>query len=211
VVSAVQISLETAAFTGVLARQQGVPKRLRAARLLEIEENLVRRELGQAMRAKLTSERAEVIVRIAKENTVQGLNGIKGAAAKTTTGVNSLAKLTGRSVGSVHADIKRGDAIDGKDLSQIAGTSIDTGVGLDALAGATADERKEVMAAGSTPTGRNDGSNGQTEAAPRARDWLMRYSATTSTARTAYATAFASATMGTTFDAGTDWPVMVQT
>jgi ParB/RepB/Spo0J family partition protein len=107
------------------------------ALLAEIDENLVRADLGPAERALHTAKRKEIEERI-------GLASKHGGDRKSVTGKSSsqngnlqsfvakTAKATGKSTRAVARDATRGKNV--KVLAKVIGTSLDKGEELDALA-----------------------------------------------------------------------------
>lgn len=117
--------------------------------LAEIDENLCRAELSPAEAAYQTSRRKEIYETLHPEVK----NGVIGANARWNASANSAnasftadaAAKTGRAERTVRQDVARGEAL-GEALKDIAGTSLDKGVELDALAKLPADQRGDIVA-----------------------------------------------------------------
>lgn len=117
------------------------------AELAMIDENLCRAELSPAEAALQTARRKEIYEALHPE----AKHGNAGAAARWNADEKSAsafseatAEATGRSKRSVQIDAARGEAL-GEDLEDIAGTSLDKGVELDALAKLPETERKSLV------------------------------------------------------------------
>lgn len=117
------------------------------AELAMIDENLCRAELTPAEAALQTARRKEIYEELHPE----AKHGAAGAAARWNADEKSAsafseatAEATGRSRRSVQIDAARGEAL-GDALADIAGTSLDKGVELDALAKLPADDRKQII------------------------------------------------------------------
>jgi hypothetical protein len=117
------------------------------AQLAEIDENLIRDDLSMAERAMHRAKRKEIYENL----NPQAKRGAAGGAATKAkhegrakyqndtqpsprSYIDDDAKKTGQSRITVSRDAKRGAAIDGDVLVMIAGTSLDSGEELDALA-----------------------------------------------------------------------------
>lgn len=105
------------------------------AELAEIDENLIRCNLTPAQEAAAVSRRKAIYEELHPE-TKAGTAGAKarwdGDANAKSAFACETAKTTGKSRRSVEIAAARGEAL-GDDLSDIAGTSLDKGVELDAL------------------------------------------------------------------------------
>lgn len=117
------------------------------AALTEIDENLIRRELTDSQRAKLVAKRKaayEAVHGPAKAASARGANRAMGRNVTANLADTSFAKdtaaKTGRSERSIQRDATRAKAL-GDDLDRIAGTSLDTGAQIDALAKMTPEQR----------------------------------------------------------------------
>jgi hypothetical protein len=121
----------------------GVPFRQLAVRLatLEIDENLIRRDLTPAQRAKLIAKRKaayEAVHGSAKAVGARAANRAMGrgnAAAKLADAsfTADTAAKAGKPERTIQRDAARAKAL-GADLDRVAGTSLDRGTELDALA-----------------------------------------------------------------------------
>jgi ParB-like chromosome segregation protein Spo0J len=128
--------------------------------LAEIDENLVRRELTPAQRAKLIARR-KVAYEAVHPETKQGRapakrGGKGGKTAKSATlpksFVSDTATKTGKSERTIREDATRAKRL-GADLDRVAGTSLDKGAELDALAAMPPEDRAPLIeraAAGET-------------------------------------------------------------
>lgn len=119
------------------------------AELAEIDENLVRFELTAAERAKLTAKRKKLYLakypetghgKAPKAKTV-----VEGKESNLDSFVDSTSKKSGRSKTRIREDARRGEKIDGEVLDDIAGTDLDKGTNLDALAKLKPERQKEVV------------------------------------------------------------------
>jgi ParB-like chromosome segregation protein Spo0J len=117
--------------------------------LAEIDENLIRRELTTAQFVKLIARRKKIY----EEAHPETKNGAVGGGRKQVRQVGEpaaerftadTAKKTGKSERAVQRDAARGEALAG-DLDKIAGTSLDKGVELDALAKMTPEQRAPLI------------------------------------------------------------------
>jgi hypothetical protein len=111
------------------------------ARLMEIDENLVRAELGVAERAQHVTERKKVYETLhpeTKKGASQG-NGMRArgkpqcqVGTKASAFIDDTAAKTGRSRRDIARDAQRGAKI--PRIEEVVGTSLDTGRALDELA-----------------------------------------------------------------------------
>lgn len=119
------------------------------AELASIDENLCRAELSPAEAAYQTARRKEIYEAL-HEETRHGVAGAIGrwdavANLATASFVADAAAQTGRAERSIRRDATRGKAL-GETLKDIAGTSLDKGSELDALAKLPAEERDDIVA-----------------------------------------------------------------
>jgi ParB-like chromosome segregation protein Spo0J len=115
--------------------------------LAEIDENLIRRELTPAERSSLTARRKKIYEEAhpeTKQGARAGKKGRKSCDLSTARFTADTAKKTGKSERAVQLDAARGEALAG-DLDKIAGTSLDKGVELDALAKMTPEQRAPLI------------------------------------------------------------------
>ena len=112
--------------------------------LWQIDENLMRAELGPAEMAEHTAKRAELVKQ--KAAIVKG-QLVQKPAHRPSEGQEEFeeetAKATGKSTKTVRRDKARGEAIPADVLGKIRGTELDTGVYLDKLKKLTRDEMRE--------------------------------------------------------------------
>ena len=111
--------------------------------LAEIDENLIRRDLTAAQRAKLVARRKAAYEAVHPETKQGGAR--RGSSSqpenwKKDRSTVEIASKTGRSVGAVARHATRAKAL-GADLDRVAGTSLDKGAELNALAKMPAPER----------------------------------------------------------------------
>lgn len=105
------------------------------AELWEIDENLMRAELSPAQQAEHLARRKEVWEALQSS----------GKTFPTKEGFSSqTAKATGETKRNVNLQIARAEAL-GPDIKLVAGTSLDKGVELDALAKMTPEQRAPVI------------------------------------------------------------------
>jgi ParB-like chromosome segregation protein Spo0J len=101
--------------------------------LAEIDENLIRRELTAAQRARLVSKRKAAYEAVHPE----AKHGATGRRGKKDANLASFSRdtaiKTGKPERTVQRDATRAKAL-GSDLDRVAGTSLDKGAELDALA-----------------------------------------------------------------------------
>ena len=118
------------------------------AELAMIDENLCRAELSPAEAAYQTSRRKEIYEALHPEARAQVRQAhIKhGAAADNLSPAftDATAEATGRDKRTIQRDAARGGAL-GEALKDIAGTSLDKGVELDALAQMDPEDRDEIV------------------------------------------------------------------
>jgi ParB/RepB/Spo0J family partition protein len=121
----------------------------RQGMLAEIDENLVRRDLSDAERAKLTAERKRIYELEHPETKKGAVN--QHTVANRQNGekhpdrfTKDTAKNTGRSERSVQRDAARGEALGPDVLDKIKGTNLDKGTELDALAKLPKEEQQAL-------------------------------------------------------------------
>jgi ParB-like chromosome segregation protein Spo0J len=123
------------------------------AELWEIDENLMRAELSPAQRADHLSRRKEIWEAL---QTAQNPRSFEGRGNKGF--VSDASAKTGTPKRTVQVHIARAEAL-GEDIATLAGTSLDKGVELDALAKMSAEERAPIIAdakAGKAVSARNE-------------------------------------------------------
>ena len=121
-----------------------------AAALVEIDENLCRAELEPAERAAHIGRRKELYEKLHPETKTgkapgKAGGGKKAKGVKSTSFAKATAKATGRSKSSIEKDAKRAKDLD-KFLDKISGTSLDTGVEMDALCKLSEAEQEDLVA-----------------------------------------------------------------
>lgn len=149
------------------------------AELIEIDENLCRKNLTPATEAALTARRKAIYEKLHPETRAgvaqaAGMNAARGRqngndvgemfgepekAEAATRFTSSTAATAGRSERSVQRAASRGEAIGADNLTRIAHTSLDKGEELDALARLDPAERKDVIeraAAGEKVSAKNE-------------------------------------------------------
>jgi ParB/RepB/Spo0J family partition protein len=116
------------------------------AELAMIDENLCRAELSPAEAALQTARRKEIYEALHPEVASYAFKGNQHSKVVTDnlSFTSKTAEATGRDERTVRRDAARGEAL-GEDLAEIAGTSLDKGVELDALAKLPEDERKSLV------------------------------------------------------------------
>jgi ParB-like chromosome segregation protein Spo0J len=117
----------------------------RKGMLAEIDENLIRRDLTDAERAKLTAERKR-IYELDHPETKHG-GDRKGSTRQNgdlKRFTEDTAEKTGRSERSVQRDAARGEALSPDVLDKVKGTVLDKGTELDALARLPEDEQRAL-------------------------------------------------------------------
>jgi len=117
------------------------------AELVMIDENLRRAELGPAQASLQTARRKEIyeILHPEAKHGAAGATQRWDAPAKLADAFSKdTASRTGRSERAVQRDAARGEAL-GADLNRIAGTSLDKGVEMDALAKMKPDSREDIV------------------------------------------------------------------
>ncbi len=103
----------------------------------EIDENLIRRSLSPAIRSRLTDERKAIFE---EEHPETKHGGDRRSSAQvehlnvTDRFTREVSRRTGRSEQSVRRDAQRGKILGPALLDRVAGTSLDKGSKLDALA-----------------------------------------------------------------------------
>lgn len=117
-----------------------------AAELMEIDENLCRAELSAAQRAKAIKRRKEIWEAMRPQN----LGGASCATQHKDRPQNQkefaadTAGASGESKAQVNRHLARAEAL-GDDLDEVAGTSLDKGVELDALKDMDPEDRRELI------------------------------------------------------------------
>lgn len=109
------------------------------AELWEIDENLIRSELSPAQKAQHLSRRKEIW-----ESLKTGTTGVGLGGRGNTSFAAETASVAGISKGNVNEHIARAHAL-GDDIGRVAGTSLDKGVELDALARMPEPQRVELI------------------------------------------------------------------
>lgn len=111
-----------------------------AAELMEIDENLCRAELSAAQRAKAIKRRKEIweAMRPNSGNTVPTIAGRPKEFAGDTAAAAGMTKR------AINEHLARAEAL-GDDLDEVAGTSLDKGVELDALKDMDPEDRRELI------------------------------------------------------------------
>lgn len=119
-----------------------------AAELMEIDENLCRAELSAAQRAKAIKRRKEIWEAMRPQNQVAQLEppeiGYRKPPPQSREFAADTASASGESKAQVNRHLARAEAL-GDDLDEIAGTSLDKGVELDALKDLPQEERRELI------------------------------------------------------------------
>jgi ParB family transcriptional regulator, chromosome partitioning protein len=118
------------------------------AELLEIDENLVRNELSPAERAAAIARRKGIYEQLhpeTKHGAMGGGHGKDSAGDKADRFSKATAEATGRSERAVQLDAARGKTLGQETLAKVAGTSLDKGAELDALAELPVDEREALV------------------------------------------------------------------
>lgn len=115
-----------------------------AAALWEIDENFARSELTDAQRADHHVRREAILVRMGEVSTHGGKRGQDAKSASCSYADRAAADL-GVSKRTVQQDLRRGKNIAPDVLAEVAGTDMDKGVVLDALASVPqADQRAKL-------------------------------------------------------------------
>ncbi|MGY3588024.1 ParB/RepB/Spo0J family partition protein [Bradyrhizobium sp. USDA 4350] len=112
------------------------------ATLTEIDENLIRRDLTPAQRAKLIAKRKAAYEAVHPETRHGGARN--KSKSQTLAFAADTAGRSGRSIASVKADATRAKRL-GADLDRVAGTSLDKGAELDALAAMPTEDRAPLI------------------------------------------------------------------
>lgn len=117
------------------------------AELWEIDENLCRAELSPAEAAYQTARRKEIYETLHPEAASFAFKGNQhtGEVTDKLSFTKDAAAKTGRDERTIRRDAARGEAL-GDALKDIAGTSLDKGVELDALAKLPESERQDIVA-----------------------------------------------------------------
>ena len=116
--------------------------------LIEIDENLCRAELTASQRTGYTKRRKQIWEALHPEIQVAQVAppviGYASPPPQTQGFASSTAEITGESKATINRHIARADAL-GDDVERIAGTSLDSGVEMDALAKLPTPERAEII------------------------------------------------------------------
>jgi ParB/Sulfiredoxin domain len=127
--------------------------------LWEIDENLVRAELGAAEHALLTKRRAQIIENRAKANAAAEVvsqvgtaprknpngGGRAGVTGRAAASIRDQAEKTGESKTKVARSKKRAHELGEETLHRVGGTSLDNGAQLDALRKLDAAKREALI------------------------------------------------------------------
>jgi ParB family chromosome partitioning protein len=131
-----------------IVEEEDSPEIDRWRELAEIDENLLRRELTAAQRAKMIARRKKVYEETHPETKHGGdrrsSSGQAGHLNKADRFTADTARKNRKSERSIRRDAMRGEAL-GDDLDKIAGTSLDHGTELDALAKMTPEQRAPIV------------------------------------------------------------------
>jgi ParB-like nuclease domain len=122
------------------------------ARVAEIDENLIRADLTPSERAVHHAERKALYLKLHPETKHGGAPGKAGGGkkakdAKLASFVKDTAKKTGKAKRTIARDVSRGEKIDPQALADLAGTCLDNGTELDALAKLPAAEQRGLAEA----------------------------------------------------------------
>jgi hypothetical protein len=122
------------------------------ARVAEIDENLIRADLTPSERAVHHTERKALYLKLHPETKHGGAPGKAGGGKKTKDAklasfVKDTAKKTGKAKRTIARDVSRGEKIDPRALADLAGTCLDNGTELDALAKLPAAEQRSLAEA----------------------------------------------------------------
>src|SRR5271169_5314611 len=122
------------------------------ARVAEIDENLIRADLTPSERAVHHAERKALYLKLHPETKHGGAPGKAGGGkkakdAKLASFVKDTAKKTGKAKRTIARDVSRGEKIDPQALADLAGTCLDNGTELDALATLPAAEQRSLAEA----------------------------------------------------------------
>ena len=116
--------------------------------LIEIDENLCRAELTASQRTGYTKRRKQIWEALHPEEQVRQVvapvDVAKHGHAQEKSFAASTAEITGESLRGIQRHIARADAL-GDDVERITGTSLDSGVEMDALAKLPELERAEII------------------------------------------------------------------
>lgn len=121
--------------------------------LIEIDENLCRAELTASQRTGYTKRRKQIWEALHPEETRKlevaqadppQVSAHGGARPQTQGFASSTSEITGESKATINRHIARADAL-GDDVERITGTSLDSGVEMDALAKLPTPERAEII------------------------------------------------------------------
>ena len=112
--------------------------------LIEIDENLCRAELTPAQRAVAIKRRREIWEAL-HPNTGTNCPSIQSGPGQPAQFAAETAAVSGESKRDINRHLSRAEAL-GDDLAQVAGTSLDKGVELDALKALPVAERQALIA-----------------------------------------------------------------
>jgi hypothetical protein len=130
------------------------PEIRRAVQLVEIDENLNRRELSQALRRSLTKQR-KALYEEEHPETKRGSAGGRAKAGKSAKSQNATkqtpafidahATQTGRHRATIAREISEAEKIGDAEMKKIVGTSLDKQSEITALAAIDEDERQKIV------------------------------------------------------------------
>ena len=121
------------------------------AELITIDENLCRENLTPAQEAKAIARRKEIYEALHPETKRGAVGGGRdqsrqiGDSEKATRFTKTTAKLTGKPERNIQRAARRGTKIGSEQLDRLAGTSLDKGVELDALADLPAQKQNALI------------------------------------------------------------------
>lgn len=115
-----------------------------AAALWEIDENFARAELTDAQRADHHVRREAILVRMGEVS--KGRGGDQSEKSSLRSYASRAADDLGVSKRTVEKDLRRGKNIDADVLAEVAGTDLDKGVVLDALASTPKEDQRAKLA-----------------------------------------------------------------
>lgn len=138
------VHTDTAAFATAAAKATG---KTQHAELAEIDENLIRRKLGPAQEAEAVARRKAIYEELLPETKAEAFKGNRhtgSLASDNLSFASATAAATGKTERTVERVAARGRALGGA-LKDIAGTSLDKGAELDALAKLPRGERDALV------------------------------------------------------------------
>jgi ParB family chromosome partitioning protein len=120
--------------------------------LIQIDENILRREFTPAQEARAMARRKAIYQEQTPGARRGGDRRSKSQVGRMKSFAKATAAATGRSITAINRSVARGDRISAEVLKQVQGTPLESGHFLDRLAKLSPDEQKQLIADGLATT-----------------------------------------------------------